>query len=94
MKMVWRNGLRRMYSFNTMRKVNGSIYYLVYNGLCIYSNWSIFVYCVVLTLLVIPLLGGQNSAGEILISVVGTMIVSIAAMIVYVVVIEPKYRKK
>ncbi len=52
------------------------------------------VYGVVLALLGIPLLGGQNSAGGILISVVGTMIVSIAAMIVYVVVIESKYRKK
>jgi hypothetical protein len=41
----------------------------------------------------LPLLGGQNSAGIIL-SILGCMVLSIAAMVVYVVVIEPRYRKK
>lgn len=47
---------------------------------------------VVLIPLGIPLLQGQNSAG-IVISILGTMFVSIAAMVVYVTVIEKKYRK-
>lgn len=51
------------------------------------------VYGVALMLLGLPLLQGQNSAG-ILISVLGTMLISIVAMAVYVVVIEKKYRKK
>lgn len=50
------------------------------------------VYGIVLALLGIPLLGGQNSAGVIF-SILGTMVASIGAMVVYVVVIEPKYRK-
>ena len=41
----------------------------------------------------LPLLGGQNSAGIIL-SMLGVMVLSIATMVIYVVVIEPKYRKK
>lgn len=51
------------------------------------------VYGVFLALLGIPLLGGQNSAGLIL-TILGTMLISIGAMVVYVVVIEAKYRKK
>lgn len=51
------------------------------------------VYGVLLALLGIPLLGGQNSAGPIL-TMLGTMLISIGAMVVYVVVIEAKYRKK
>ncbi len=40
-----------------------------------------------------PLLKGQNS-GLIILSILGVMLISIAAMVVYVVGIEPKYRKK
>ena len=47
---------------------------------------------VVLMVLGFPLLAGQNSAWAML-SVVGVMIESIAAMVVYVLVIEKKYRK-
>lgn len=48
---------------------------------------------VVLMVLGFPLLAGQNSAWAML-SVVGVMIESIAAMMVYVLVIEKKYRKR
>lgn len=51
------------------------------------------VYGTLFTLIGLPLLDGQNS-GLIIISILGAMIISIAAMVVYVVVIEPKYRKK
>ncbi|MBQ7919349.1 MAG: hypothetical protein IJ324_05365 [Lachnospiraceae bacterium] len=51
------------------------------------------VYGILLALLGIPLLGGQNSAGGIF-SILGTMLISIGAMVVYVVVIEAKYRKR
>lgn len=47
---------------------------------------------VALAFLGIPLLQGQNSAG-IVISILGTMVVSIASMVIYVTVIEKKYRK-
>lgn len=50
------------------------------------------VYGVVLALLGLPLLQGQNSAG-IIISILGTVFVSIGAMVVYVTVIEKKYRE-
>lgn len=50
------------------------------------------VYGVVLALLGLPLLQGQNSAG-VIIPILGTMFASIAAMIVYVTVIEKKYRR-
>lgn len=50
------------------------------------------VYGVVLALLGLPLLQGQNSAG-VIISILGTMFASIGAMVVYVTVIEKKYRK-
>ena len=48
---------------------------------------------VLLILLGLPFLFGQNSVG-LIITIPGTMIISIGAMIVYVVGIEPKYRKK
>lgn len=51
------------------------------------------VYGVVFVLLGTPLLGVQNSA-LILLSVVGMMAEGIAAMVIYVTVIEKKYRKK
>lgn len=52
------------------------------------------VYGIVFILLGLPLLfHGQNSAG-IVITLLGTMFEAIAAMAVYVVVIEKKYRKK
>ena len=51
------------------------------------------VFGAVVMVLGLPLLGGQNSAGIIL-SILGCMVLSIAAMVVYVVVIEPRYRKK
>lgn len=47
---------------------------------------------IVLMVLGVPLLSGQNSAW-ILLSVAGMMIESIIAMIVYTMVIEKKYRK-
>lgn len=48
---------------------------------------------IVLIVLGLPLLAGQNSAWAML-SIVGVMMESIAAMVVYTVVIEKKYRKK
>ncbi len=51
------------------------------------------VYGVLFMLNGLPLLDGQNS-GLIIIPILGTMLISIAAMVVYVVGIEPKYRKK
>lgn len=51
------------------------------------------VYGVLFTLVGLPLLDGQDS-GLIMIPILGAMLISIAAMAVYVVVIEPKYRKK
>lgn len=51
------------------------------------------VYGILLAALGIPLLGGQNSAGPIF-SILGTMLISIGAMVVYVIGIEAKYRKK
>lgn len=53
--------------------------------------WCVFG--VVLALLGLPLLYGQNSP-YILLSVLGAMLEAIAAMVVYVTVIEKKYRKK
>lgn len=50
-------------------------------------------YGAVLCLLGIPLLAGQNCGGAV-ISIIGTMLASIAAMAVYVIGIEAKYRKK
>ena len=51
------------------------------------------VYGVLFTMIGLPLLDKQNS-GLMIITMIGTMFISIAAMIVYVVGIEPKYRKK
>lgn len=50
-------------------------------------------YGIALAFLGIPLLSGQNTAGPI-ISILGTMLISIGVMVVYVVVIESKYRKR
>lgn len=51
------------------------------------------IFGIVLIILGIPLLAGQNSAW-ILLSVVGIMIESIVAMAVYTLVIEKKYKKE
>jgi len=51
------------------------------------------VYGVLFVLIGLPLLDGQNS-GLIMIPVLGAMFISIAAMVVYVVGIESKYRKR
>lgn len=51
------------------------------------------VYGFLFTLIGLPLLDGQNS-GLIIIPILGAMLISIAAMVAYVVGIEPKYRKK
>lgn len=51
------------------------------------------VFGIIFALLGIPLLKGQN-APEALISVVGTMFLSIGTMVYYTVVLENKYRKK
>lgn len=51
------------------------------------------IYGIVLIVLGIPLLAGQNSAW-VLLSVVGIMIESIIAMAVYSLVIEKKYKKE
>lgn len=50
-------------------------------------------YGILFTLIGAPLLKGQNS-GVIILSILGVMFISIAAMVVYVVGIEPKYGKK
>lgn len=51
------------------------------------------VYGVLFILIGLPLLDGQNS-GLIIIPILGAMLISIAAMVAYVVGIEPKYCKK
>ena len=51
------------------------------------------VYGVLFTLIGLPLLDEQNT-GLIIIPILGAMFISIAAMIVYVVGIESKYRKR
>lgn len=53
--------------------------------------WCVFG--VVFALLGLPLLYGQNSP-YILLTILGAMLEAIAAMVVYVTVIEKKYRKK
>ena len=57
--------------------------------------WAYCGACMVFlfTLIGLPLLDGQNS-GLIIISILGAMLISIAAMVAYVVGIEPKYRKR
>lgn len=51
------------------------------------------VFGVVFAILGIPLLKGQNSP-YILLSIIGVMVEAILTMVIYVVVIEKKYRKK
>lgn len=51
------------------------------------------IFGAVLIILGFPLLAGQNSAWAIF-SIVGVMIESIAAMVVYSTIIEKKYRKR
>lgn len=51
------------------------------------------VYGIVLILLGIPLLEGQNALG-VVITILGTMAESIAAMAYYTIVIDKKYRKQ
>ncbi len=51
------------------------------------------VYGIIMVLLGLPLLAGQNSP-YILLTIVGVMIETIALVMVYVLVIEKKYRKK
>ena len=51
------------------------------------------VYGVLFMLIGLPLLDGQNQS-MIIIPILGAMLISIAAMVVYVVGIEPKYRKR
>ena len=51
------------------------------------------VYGILFTLIGLPLLDGLNS-GLIIIPILGAMLISIAAMVAYVVGIEPKCRKK
>lgn len=51
------------------------------------------VYGVLFVLVGLPLLGEENS-GMMILSILGTMFISIGAMVTYVVGIEPKYRKK
>lgn len=51
------------------------------------------VFGIILIALGLPLLAGQNSAW-VLLSVVGIMIESIVAMVLYTLVIEKKYKKK
>lgn len=51
------------------------------------------VFGALLAVLGLPLLEGQNSL-MILLSVVGTMILAISCMVVYVLIIEKKYRQK
>ena len=51
------------------------------------------VYGILFTLIGLPLLDGLNS-GLIIIPILGAMLISIAAMVAYVVGIEPKCRKR
>lgn len=50
------------------------------------------VYGILFTLIGLPLLFG--SEGMMILSMLGTMFISIGAMVTYVVYIEPKYKKK
>ena len=51
------------------------------------------VYGVLFAVIGLPLLGGQNS-GMMIVTMLGTMFISIGAMVVYVVSIEGKYRDR
>ena len=50
-------------------------------------------YGIAFILLGLPMLAGENSA-LVLVSVIGVMLTSIAMMIIYTIVIEPKYKKR
>lgn len=52
------------------------------------------IFGIIFALLGLPLLGEQNSPYIIIITVLGAMIETIAVMVIYVTVIEKKYRKK
>jgi len=51
------------------------------------------VFGIVFMLLGIPLLGGQNSGGVVF-TILGTMFLAIFTMVIYVTLIEKKYRKE
>ena len=51
------------------------------------------VYGILFTIIGLPLLSGENS-GMMIITMLGTMFISIGAMVAYVVGIESKYRKR
>lgn len=51
------------------------------------------VYGVIFVLMGVPLLDGKNT-GMLIITILGTMFISIGAMVAYVVSIESKYHKK
>ena len=53
--------------------------------------WS--VYGILFTIIGLPLLSGENS-GMMIITMLGTMFITIGAMVAYVVGIESKYRKR
>ena len=54
-----------------------------------------FVYGILFVLIGLPLLGiDEQSTGLFIIPIVGTVLISIGAMVVYSIVIEAKYRKK
>ncbi len=75
----WANA--EMFQVTDIKKYNGAVAKLF----CIYG--------IVFIVLGFPLISEQNSAW-ILLSVIGMMIESITAMIVYTTVIEKKYKKK
>lgn len=75
----WANA--KMFPVNQIRAYNRAVGKL----------WCVFG--IIFALLGIPLLKGQNSPA-ILLSILGAMAEAIAAMIIYVTVIEKKYRKK
>jgi len=57
------------------------------------ATGTLFIcYGVILIVLGIPLLGGQNNAWVIL-SILGVMIETIAMMVIYTLVVEKKYKK-
>lgn len=75
----WANA--EMFEVTDIKKYNGAMTKLF----CMYG--------IVFILLGLPLLSGQNSP-LILISVIGIMVETIVAMVVYSTIIEKKYKKK
>lgn len=73
----WANA--EMFAVTDIKKYNGAMAKLF----CVFG--------IVLVLLGLPLLSGQNSPGIIL-SILGVMLESITAMVVYTTVIEKKYK--